>query len=381
MKTNRTSQRIAVLVLLLAGLGVLAAAGAARADTCTCDLYLYSHDRWMSPWWGLECNEHCGHGYVGSSCDTAHGTGCGAMTGFVRFRYSNGNTIRNLYCPDDHYTCFRGPSACDDGGSWGNTCSADIEHCVPGGSGDGTFDCNYLSDPSWVYQLSATGVRFSGACGTNWFNVYESIDENDPWCCDDPMGTFNVSSYTAEGFATAYLYPGYQNCNGGSQGGVYPHCGLFGASLVVDMSCYTTRGGLFSSAAAAEGGPPVAEQREALAASLARRARQMAESPREPVVVEVAERARALGVSAPVEALTGLLIQAGVAGLERDDCGVREGEDAARCRETARALDRLDAEFRKLSGFTLQEFRSGSPLLGPPPPPVVPGRTVRSSEP
>ncbi len=218
----------------------------------------------MDPWWGLECDEHCGHGYVGSSCDTAHGEGCGAMTGFVRLRHSTGSTISNRDCPDDHHTCFRGPSACDDGGAWGNACNADIWHCVPGGLGDGSWECNGLGDTLWVHQLSASGVTFAGACGSN---------------CEH-------------------------------------------------------------------------------------------------VEAQVAERARALGVAAPLKPLTDLLYQAETAALALDKCRVEHRAEAPpQCRDLERRREQLDGAFSRLAGgVTLQEFRSGSALQGPPPAPAPPVR-------
>ena len=95
------------------------------------------------------------------------------------------------------------------------------------------------------------------------------------------------------------------------------------------------------------GGVPVgaAGQLQALAGSFERRERRMAETSREQVTAEVRERARALGVTAPVEALTDLLVRAGYAGLDRDRCLVEKGEETAACREAGRALDRLEDEF------------------------------------
>lgn len=371
-----------ILVLLAAGAAILGLAAPAEAATCTCDIEVWSDYRWMDPWWGLECDEHCGHGYVGSDCDTAHGEGCGAMTGFVRLRHPNGATIANRSCPDDHHTCFRGPSACDDGGAWGNACNADILHCVNGGYADGSFDCNALADSTWVYQLTAYGASFPGACGTNWFNVYEFIDENDPWCCDDPMGELNVSMYTAEGFNTTYLYPSAENCNGGSQGGVYPHCGKFGAQLTVFTSCSTTG----AATAAATSLPldarlselgrqrPAEASRQAMIQSLERRERKLASTPREEVEVEVRERAAALGVKAPAARLTDLLHEAEAAAIARDRCQAEaEAATAAACRSFERRLARAEEAFERLAGgVTVGEFRSGSTLDGGPPPPAPP---------
>jgi hypothetical protein len=374
--------RVAILTALLLAAVVLCPAAGAHADTCTCDIDLWSYSRWMDPWWGLECDEHCGHCYVDSSCDTKHGEGCGAMTGYVRLRYSSGSTIRDRDCPDDHTTvgtCFRGPSACDGGGSWGNVCSADCWDCVPGGYGDGSWECNGLRDTGWVYQLSAYGVVFAGACGTNWFNVLEYINENDPVCCDDPMGYLNVSTWTQAGSATTYLDGSDVNCNGGSQSGVYPHCGSFGATLAVVTSCFTTVGGGGGGGGEDDCGTgkicdAQEEQRLALAESIPRRERTMAETPREDVEAEVAERARALGVNASVTALIELLYRAEAAALARDTCRVEHaGEEPPQCRGLARQLEELDALFGALTGgLTIQEFRSGSAVHGPPPAPAAP---------
>lgn len=386
-----------LVFLLLVGAS-LALAGAARADTCTCDIHVWSDYRWMDPWWGLECDEHCGHGYVGSDCDTAHGEGCGAMTGYVKLRYSNGNQIAKRNCPDDHRTCFRGPSACDDGGSWGNVCNADIWHCISGGKSDGSWECNGLADSPNVWQLSAYGVTFAGACGSNWFNVLEYIEEHDPWCCDDPMGFINVSMYTAAGTRSTYLGGSDENCNGGSQGGVYPHCGLFGATLRVDTSCYTTvsSGG----GGGGGGGGPIEEKIEvsvdsrfdsaleparqasfeALAASLDRRRTRLLTVPRAAVEQQVTDRADRLGVDAPVAELTALLAEAETARLALDRCRVEQGfqeagspvEPVAACGSYASDLRRVEDRFLRLAGRSLAEFRSGSPLRGPAPPPAPP---------
>lgn len=368
-----------LLFSLLLGAAILGTAGEARADTCTCDIDLSSTSRWMNPWWALECDEHCGHGYVSSDCDTAHGQGCGAMTGNIKLRYSSGSTFRERGCSDDHWTCFRGPSACDDGGAWGNVCSADIWHCLAGGYGDGSWECNGLTDNTSVYQLGADGVTFAGACGTNWFNVLEFIQEEDPWCCDDAMGHLNVSTWTAEGWSIVYLYPGAQNCNGGSQSGVYPHCGTFGATLAVITNCFTSAGATGGGGGDGGGGPKSLgglpedeiDQQRALADSIARRERKLAETPRNRVESEVTERARSLGVKAAVPELVDLLFEAAIVELDRDRCQVEQ--PATTCADFQRRLGQLDARFKKLSGgVTIRDFRSGATLAGPPPAPAAP---------
>lgn len=402
MPKSHSFQRLVLAFLLLFG-ACLAAAGAARADTCTCNIDVLSSYRWMDPWWGLECNGHCGHGYVGASCDTAHGAGCGAMTGYVKLRFSNGNQIKNRNCPDDHRTCFRGPSGCDDGGSWGNVCSADIWRCVSGGESGGAWECNGLADGGLVWQLSATGVTFGGACGSNWFNVLEYIVEHDPWCCDDPMGFVNVSMYTANGTRTTYLSGSDENCNGGSQGGVYPHCGKFGATLAVVTSCYTTTssGGGGGGGGGGEGEPlpearmsePIGAKAqsgpgaaldqarrssaEALAASLDRRETRLSTVAREEVAQQVAERAYRLGVEAPVTDLMELLAEAETTRLALDRCAVEQGVvetggDSGACGPIEADLRGVEDRFLLLAGWSIDEFRSGQPLYRPVPPPAAP---------
>lgn len=376
------------LLLFLFSASLLGLAGGASADTCSCHIYVRSVYRWIDPWWGLECTGHCGHAHVGSSCDWAHTAGCGAMIGTVRIRHSNGSTIKNLDCPDDHQTCFRGPSGCDDGGTWGNICNADVWHCAPGGYSQGKFDCNALSDSARIHQTYTPSAVFAGACGTNWFNVLEHIVENDVGCCDDPMGYINVSAWTAEGYSSTFLSGGDQNCNGGSQGGVYPFCGKFGATLEVESFCSTTYGesGGGGGGGGGENPPPpraaavlnaelekgIEEQRQALAASLPRRERQLAATPRHVVEAEVAERARKLGMRASAKSLTNLLVETAAAELARDRCRVdHPGEQAPACGDLERRLEQLDDVFQKLSGGVgIREFRSGS--TGPPPEPVAP---------
>lgn len=401
MQKSNSFQTMALAFLLLFG-AFLALAGTAQADTCTCNIDVFSYYRWMDPWWGLECRGHCGHGYVGSSCDTGHGAGCGAMTGYVKLRFSNGNQIANRNCPDDHRTCFRGPSGCDDGGSWGNVCNADIWHCVSGGGSGGSWECNGLADSGLVWQLSATGVRFGGACGTNWFNVLEFIDENDPVCCDDPMGFINVSMYTFNGTGTTYLSGSDQNCNGGSQGGVYPHCGRFGATLAVVTSCYTTTSSGGGGGGGGEGeplpevrmsepigakaqsGPDAAldqarrSSAEALAASLDRRQTRLSTVAWEEVARQVAVRAYRLAIEAPVAALMELLSEAETTRLALDRCAVEQGViDAGggsvdTCGRIEADLQSVEDRFLLLAGRSLDEFRSGQSLYRPVPPPVVP---------
>jgi len=381
-----------VLVFVFLVLGIVGLAAGSEADdnpvapelksypVCACNyIDVWSTYRWMDPWWGLECNNHCGHGYVGSSCDTAHGAGCGAMTGYVKIRDAVGAEISSRNCPDDHATCFRGPSGCDDGGSWGNTCNADTWHCVPGGNAGGEWDCNSLTDAATVYQSSAVGVVFWDSCGAGYFNVLEKIQEEDPFCCDDFMGYLNANVPTLEGNWVTYVGTGDTNCNGGSQGGVPPHCGQFGATLAVVTSCYTTYTASTTpgftgtveenslKSVQAQSQELTKEQRQALADSVKRRAKKMPTISKESVASEVAERAAdyGLGVDAPVSELTDLLIEVGYAELERDRCRVKSWGKAnlPACRKFENQLDQLSTDFQKISGgLTPKEFRTGSAL-------------------
>jgi len=395
MSVKLSVKRVLVFVLLVLGMVGLAAGSEVDGNPATPELKSYpicvcnyidvwSVYRWMDPWWGLECNNHCGHGYVGSSCDTAHGAGCGAMTGYVKIRDAVGAEIASRNCPDDHATCFRGPSACDSGGSWGNTCNADTWHCVPGGQSGGEWDCNSLADGTVVYQHSAVGVAFWDACGTGYFNVLEKIQEEDPFCCDDFMGYLNANIPTLEGSWATYVGTGDVNCNGGSQGGVPPNCGQFGATLAVVTSCYTaytataTAGvtgtvekNSLKSVIKEQHQELTEEQYQALAESIERRAEKMATISREFVTGEVAERAAdyGLGVSAPVPELTDLLIKVGYAELEQDRCRVENRGKAQllACRRFENQLDQLSTDFQKISGgLTPWEFRTGSALYKTP---------------
>jgi hypothetical protein len=207
----------------------------AYGDSCTCTFTVYSMDRWMNPYWGLECNNHASHGVCSNNVDSAHSAGSGSMTGDIDIYFGGYHGHRE--CPDDHYTCFRGPST-DNVGAWGNTCSCDTWHSQYynpyvswyGGS---------LTDSPAVDQLSTGYWTVAGACNENYVSVKEFIKENDPWCCDDPMGDLWVSLPLADGYNTTTGAASAQNCNGGSQSGVYPYCGTFGANIRVAYICST----------------------------------------------------------------------------------------------------------------------------------------------
>ena len=204
-------------------------------ETCTCAFNVYSSNRWMNPWWGLECNNHGSHGVCSNDVDSAHSPGSGAMTGDVDLYFGANHANRD--CPDDHFTCFRGPST-DNSGAWGNTCSCDTWHSQyydPYSSWYG----GDLTDSLEVAQLYTNWMSVGGPCNAAWVTVGEYIKENDPWCCDDPMGTLWVSLPLQDGPGTVSGQASAQNCNGGSQSGVYPYCGTFGATIRVGFSCST----------------------------------------------------------------------------------------------------------------------------------------------
>jgi hypothetical protein len=207
----------------------------AYGDTCTCAFTVYSSDRWMNPYWGLECNNHASHGVCSNNVDSFHSAGSGAMTGDIDLYFGGSHAHRG--CPDDHFTCFRGPST-DNQGEWGNTCSCDTWHSQyydPSISWYG----GSLSDSSLVGQFSTGWMTAGGACNEVSVAVKEFIQEHDPWCCDDPMGDLWAYLPLADGYGTAASPTSAQNCNGGSQSGVYPYCGTFGATVQVAYNCYT----------------------------------------------------------------------------------------------------------------------------------------------
>lgn len=207
----------------------------AAGDSCTCALSVYSGYRWMNRWWALECNNHGSHGACSNNVDSAHSPGTGAMTGDINLYFGSYHQYRE--CPDDGTTCFHGPSTAHSG-QWGNVCSCDTWHSQyynPTGDWYG----GDLSDSAWVHQVSTPYVTVAGSCDGAYVNVSEYIKENDPWCCDDPMGTLWVSVPVANGSGNSPGQASVENCNGGSQSGVYPNCGTFGATIWVAYICST----------------------------------------------------------------------------------------------------------------------------------------------
>ncbi|MFL6193024.1 MAG: hypothetical protein ACJ75H_02540 [Thermoanaerobaculia bacterium] len=206
-------------------------------ETCTCTFTVYSLNRFMNRYWGLECNNHASHGVCSNNVDsTFHTPGTGAMTGDIYLYFGN-NSAQHRECPDDQRTCFKGPST-DHLGAWGNACNCDTVHSqfynpfIEWYGGD-------LTDSPAVDQMSTTWLSAYGSCDGNTVSVKEFIKENDPWCCDDPMGDLWATLPLTNGSGTVTRTASAQNCNGGSQSGVYPYCGTFGADIRLAYICST----------------------------------------------------------------------------------------------------------------------------------------------
>ncbi|HVR99839.1 MAG TPA: hypothetical protein VMW27_24660 [Thermoanaerobaculia bacterium] len=210
-----------------------------KSQTCTCALSVYSGYRWMNPWWGLEVGGHASHGYCSNNVDYSwpHTPGSGAMTGDIDLYFGGGAYHQHKGCEDDHLTCFHGPST-GHSGEWGNVFSCDTLHSQYTNP-NGSFYGGALSDSLWVHQLSTPYVTVAGSCNGNYVSVKEYIQENDPGCCDDPMGDLWATVQVADGSGVASDEAEYTNCNGGSQSGVPPHCGSFGATIYVAYICST----------------------------------------------------------------------------------------------------------------------------------------------
>ena len=215
--------------------GLSATTAASAGDTCRCALSVYSDDRWMNRYWGLECNNHASHGFCSNNVDSSHSPGTGAMTGDINLYMGSYHQYKE--CPDDHVTCFHGPSTAHSG-QWGNCCNCDTWHSQyynPYGDWYG----GDLSDSLWVHQVSTPYFTVAGSCDGAYVTVSEYIKENDPVCCDDPMGTLWVSVPVSNGSGNSPGQASVQNCNGGSQSGAYPYCGTFGATIWVAYICST----------------------------------------------------------------------------------------------------------------------------------------------
>ncbi len=219
--------------------GLFPPSGSQRTDPqyCVCDVSIANRDRWIDRYWGLECNGHAGHGVCSTDLDWAHSAGAGAMTGTITANL--GYEIRTSSCPDDHRTCFKGPmSSKTGGGEWGNVCNCDIGHSQfsdPQGAwygGDAT-------DAELVAQVYFPAMMADGPCAQNGIGVQEFIKENDPFCCDDPLGTLLAQTPVTDGTTVAEVPASVQNCNGGSQSGQPPNCGTFGATIRITATCQT----------------------------------------------------------------------------------------------------------------------------------------------
>ncbi|HSG38060.1 MAG TPA: hypothetical protein VLE27_00360, partial [Thermoanaerobaculia bacterium] len=97
-----------------------------------------------------------------------------------------------------------------------------------------------LTDAVEVAQFHTPWMSANGQCNDATVAVHEFIQENDPWCCDDPMGDLWIGLPVQEGSGSSSGQVSAQNCNGGSQSGVYPNCGTFGATIRVAYTCQTT---------------------------------------------------------------------------------------------------------------------------------------------
>lgn len=241
---SRRMTQVLALSALLSAITIAVPVREAHAGFygCICDVYVYSKSRWMNRYWGLECNNHGGHGVCSTNVDSAHGSGCGAMTGTIALISGTPPYVDDsgsLGCPDDHYTCFRGPSACDSGGSWGNVCNCDTLHSQNYNT-TGEWYFGDLNDPTEVLQAFGDDFFSYGQCGSgSVIQVQEAIQEHDPVCCDDPMGTLVATTPTANGDTTVEIAASTRNCNGGSQSGVSPNCGTFGATIKIRKICGT----------------------------------------------------------------------------------------------------------------------------------------------
>jgi hypothetical protein len=213
-----------------------------KSQACACSFTVFSSNRFMSGFWALECNGHGGHGVCSNDVDTAHSPGTGAMTGKIDVVFAG--TTKSRDCPDDQTTCFHGPST-DHPGAWGNVCNCDTVHSQTSNPNLEWYGGN-LTDAPEITQFTTDPFSTSGSCAGKLVSVNESIKENDPVCCDDPMGTIQATMQVTEGSGSSSVQASTRNCNGGSQSGVSPNCGDFGATLRVAWSCRTSVHGCVS---------------------------------------------------------------------------------------------------------------------------------------
>jgi hypothetical protein len=232
-----------------AGAGFVIGADSTRTDpyNCSCSVSVASLNRWMNRYWGLECACHTGHGVCSNDLDWCgiHSSGAGAMTGEIRAYF--GDDARGIDCPDDHRTCFKGnlPSK-PGGGEWSNVCNCDTAHAQLSNP-NASFYGGDVTHAELVGQATFWDMVGDGGCDWRGVQVEEFIEENDPWCCDDPMGTLIATAWVQEGTTTTDVPVAAQNCNGGSQSGQFPYCGTFGATIRITTSCTTRADDSFAS--------------------------------------------------------------------------------------------------------------------------------------
>lgn len=216
-------------------------------SNCLCTVSVASLDRWMNRYWGLECACHTGHGVCSNNLDWCgiHSSGQGAMTGEIRAYF--GGDIRGIDCPDDHRTCFKGnlPSK-PGGGEWSNVCNCDTSHSQFNDP-NSSFYGGDVTQSELVGQVTFWDMVGDGTCDFRGVQVEEYIEEHDPWCCDDPMGTLVATAWVQEGTTTTDVPVSAENCNGGSQSGQWPYCGTFGATIRITTSCTTRADDSFGS--------------------------------------------------------------------------------------------------------------------------------------
>lgn len=219
------------------------AADSTRTDpsNCLCSVSIANLNRWINRYWGLECACHTGHGVCSDDLDWCgvHDAGHGAMTGEVRAYF--GNDLRGITCPDDHKTCFKGnlPSPDKPGGAqWSNVCNCDTQHAQLDDANQQFYGGDVAHD-ELINQATFWDLLGDGPCDYHGVYVEEHIEENDPWCCDDGMGTLTAWAVTPDGTTVTDVPASAENCNGGSQSGQWPNCGTFGATIRVTSNCTT----------------------------------------------------------------------------------------------------------------------------------------------
>ena len=139
--------------------GTLNAITAASGDSCTCALSVYSGYRWMNRYWGLECNNHASHGVCSNNVDSAHTAGTGAMTGDINLYFGSYHQYKE--CPDDHTTCFHGPSTVTPGSGATSAVATPGTRSTP--TLTGLVRRGPLGQP-WVHQVSTPYFTVAGSC-------------------------------------------------------------------------------------------------------------------------------------------------------------------------------------------------------------------------